>query len=91
MSKEEKKTIELEEMNVILRIPVSSASVTVTAMVIDENDELVKVCRRFSAEDIRSARQVFLDNVEDGDDYNARFVITKEGMSYREQLKEGGG
>ena len=49
MPEEEKKTIELEEMNVILRIPVSSASVTVTAMVIDENDELVKVCRRFSA------------------------------------------
>lgn len=91
MPEEEKKTIELKEMNVILRIPVSSASVTVTAMVIDENDELVKVCRRFSAEDIRSARQVFLDNVEDGDDYNARFVITKEGMSYLEQLKEGGG
>ena len=91
MPEEEKKTIELEEMNVILRIPVSSASVTVTAMVIDENDELVKVCRRFSAEDIRAARQVFLDNVEDGDDYDARFVITDEGMGYLEQLKEGGG
>ena len=91
MPEEEKKTIELEEMNVILRIPVSSASVTVTAMVIDENDELVKVCRRFFAEDIRAARQVFLDNVEDGDDYDARFVITDEGMDYLEQLKEGGG
>ena len=93
MSKEmeEQKTIELEEMNVILRIPEAAASVTVTAVTIDENDEPVKVCRRFSAEDIRAARQAFLENVEDGDDYDARFVITDEGMGYLEQLKEGGG
>ena len=38
-----------------------------------------------------AARQAFLDNVEDGDDYDARFVITDKGMDYLEQLKEGGG
>ena len=89
--KDEKEIIELEEMNVILRIPVSAASVTVIALLIDENDEPVKVTRRLSAEEIRSARQVFLDNVTDGDDYDARFVITDEGKDYLELLKEGGG
>ena len=89
--KDEKEIIELEEMNVILRIPVSAASVTVIALLIDENDEPVKVTRRLSAEEIRSARQVFLDNVTDGDDYDARFVVTDEGKDYLELLKEGGG
>ena len=59
-------------MNIILRIPKDAASVTVTAVLIDENDKTMKVSRRLSAGDIRSARQDFLDNVEDGDDYDAR-------------------
>ena len=28
---------------------------------------------------------------EDGDDYNAKFVLTDEGRAYLEQLKRGGG
>ena len=89
--KKEPKTVELEEMNVILRIPKTAASVTITAVIINEDDESVKVSHRLSAEDIRDARQAFLDNVEDGDDYDARFVITEEGMEYLRSLEKGGG
>ena len=89
--KKEPKTVELEEMNVILRIPKTAASVTITAVIINEDDKPVKVSHRLSAEDIRTARQAFLDNVEDGDDYDARFVITEEGMEYLKSLEEGGG
>ena len=88
MGKDEKKTVEVEEMNIILRIPKSAASITVTAMIIEDNDETMKVSRRLTTEDIRTARQDFLDNVEDGDDYDARFVITDEGMEYLKQLKQ---
>ena len=86
----EDKTIEVEEMNIILRIPKSAASVTVNAVIIDEDDNALKVNRRLSAEDIRKARQDFLDNVEDGDDYDARLVLTDEGMKYLKKLREGG-
>lgn len=86
---DENKIVELEEMNIILRIPKSAASVTVNAVLIDENDKTVKVSRRLSAEDIRSARQDFLDNVENGDDYDAHYVLTDEGREYLEQLKAG--
>ena len=89
--KKEDKTVELEEMTIFLRIPKSVASVTVNAVIIDENDKAVKVSRKLSAEDIRKARQDFLDYVEDGDDYNAKFVLTDEGRAYQEGLKRGGG
>ena len=83
----EPEIMEVEEMNIILRIPNDAASVTVTAVLIDEKDNTVKVSRRLSAGDIRFARQDFLDNVEDGDDYDARYVLTDEGREYLEQLK----
>lgn len=88
--KKEPKSVELEEMNIICRIPKTAASVTVNAVVINEDDKTVKVSRRLSAEDIRAARQDFLDNVEGGDDYDARYVITDEGLEYLASLKEGG-
>ena len=82
------KTMEVEEINVILRIPREAASVTIHAVMIDENDRSVKVSRKLSAEDIRTARQDFLDNVEYGDDYNARYVLTDEGRAYLDSLEE---
>lgn len=82
-----KKEIELEEMNVILRIPAEAASVTISAVVI-KGDKPVKVKKKLNLKDIHQARSDFLDNVEDGDDYNARFVITEKGRRYLEQLKE---
>ena len=82
--------LELDEMNVIIRIPKAAASVTVNAVIIDENDKAVKVSRKLSADDIRKARQDFLDNVVLGDDYDARFVLSEEGKKYLERLKDGG-
>ena len=80
--------MEVEEINVILRIPREAVSVTIHAVMIDENDRSVKVSRKLSAEDIRTARQDFLDNVEYGDDYNARYVLTGEGRAYLDSLEE---
>lgn len=88
--KKEEKTIDFEEMNIFLRIPKSVASVTVNAVIIDENDKAVKVSRKLSADDIRKARQDFLDYVEDGDDYDAKYVLTDEGRAYLEELKRKG-
>ena len=83
--------MEVEEINVILRIPRDAASITIKAALIDENEKTVKLSRRLSAENIRLARQAFLDNVEDGDDYDARFVLTDEGRAYLKELMKSGG
>ena len=82
------KSIEVEEMNIILLIPKEVASITVNAVIIDADDKTLKVSRRLSVEDIRKARQDFLDNVEGGDDYDAHYVLSDEGMKYLEQLRE---
>ena len=86
MAKKKKKGIDLDEMNVILRIPKDAVGLTIRAQLIGEDGELMKVERKLSVTDIHTARTDFLDNVELGDDYDARFVITEEGRKYLEKL-----
>ena len=86
--KEEPKTIELEEINIFLKIPKDAVALEVTASLIADG-KVQKVSKKLSVSDIRDKRQDFLDNVEDGDDYDARYVLTEEGMAYLESLRKG--
>lgn len=79
----------LEEMNVIMRIPENAAAITVEAMVIEE-EKAVWVKKRMGLKDITKARQDFLANVEDGDDYDTKFVITEEGRKWLEEMERNG-
>lgn len=81
--------IELEEMNIILKIPKEAVALEVTASLLDEDGKLMRVKTKLSVSEIRDRRQDFLDNVEDGDDYDARYVLTDEGRTYLERLQEG--
>lgn len=83
-----KKTIELEEMNVILRIPAETAAVTVSAAVIDKKGKLQKVKKKLTLKEIHEARAAFLDNVDGGDDYDGKFIITEEGRRYLEEKEK---
>ena len=85
------KVILLDEVNIILRIPEEAVALEVTASLLDGDGKIMRVKNSLSVSDIMNRRQAFLENVEDGDDYEGRFVITDEGMGYLEQLKEGGG
>ena len=82
------KTMELEEMNIILRIPKDAVALEVTASLLAGDGKLMKVSRKLAVSDIRDQRQAFLENVEDGDEYDARYVLTDEGREYLEQLKK---
>ena len=86
---DEHKTVELEEMNIFLRIPKEAVALEVTASLLDGNGKVQKVKTSLSVSDIRDRRQDFLDNVEDGDDYDARYVLTEEGKAYLESLEGG--
>ena len=88
--KEEPKTIELEEMNIFLKIPKDAVALEVTASLLVDG-KVQRVSKKLSVSDIRERRQDFLDNVEDGDDYDARYVLTEEGMAYLQELRENGG
>ncbi len=79
--------IELDEMNVIIRIPTDAATIDLTAHILDEDQKVINVTRHFTVDEVRRARQDFLDNVDGGDDYDARYVLTEEGKRYLEELK----
>lgn len=79
-------TIELKEMGIIIRVPEESVSVTVTAHVMSDTGDIIKVQKQLSPSELRKARADFLDEVVLGDDYDAEFVLTDEGLAYAEQL-----
>ncbi len=83
--------VDLDLMNVILRIPKEAVFLEITAGVLDEDGEVKQVSSKLSVSGIRDARQAFLDNVEDGDEYDTKYVIMEEGRRYLEQLKKQGG
>ena len=80
--------VELDEINVIMKIPKEAVKLDVTAYIINDDCELTRATKILKADDIRKMRQDFLDYVEDGDDYDAQYVITDKGIEFLEQLEK---
>lgn len=77
--------VELEEMNVIIKVPKDVVRITMNCTVFSDGmEDLLKVEAVLGREDIRQARQDFLDNVEDGDDYDALYCLTDAGRALLE-------
>ncbi len=88
MGKKKLKEVEVQEVNIILRIPYNAASLEVRASLVDENGKLMNVSKKLSVQDIFKARQAFLENVEGGDDYDVRYILTDGGREYLNKLLE---
>ena len=88
MEEMEPKEVELQEMNIILKIPENAIFLEVKASLMNENGQLMNVMKKLPVQDIFKARQDFLQNVEDGDEYDARYVLTDEGREYLNSLLE---
>lgn len=80
--------VELDNINIIAKIPEKTARLTLTVQYFDDDGNPQKVCKVMDSEEIRQARKDFLDNVEDGDDYDAVYVITEEGERWYEEIKK---
>ncbi len=89
--KEDPKEVQLEEINIVLRIPKEAVELKVTASLIDDEGQVMKVSTKHPASVIRKMRRAFLDNVMGGDEYDARYVLTEKGLDYLNSLQEGGG
>ena len=89
MEKNTEKMIELEQIHIFLQIPKETVRLEVKAQIYDEEKGLINVSQTLSPSRVRELRQAFLDNVDGGDDYDARFVITEEGMGYLAKMKDG--
>ena len=79
--------IELEEMNIIIKVPKDALKVTIKVQVPGYDGEIIKAKKKLLKTDIDAARKDFLDNVEDGDDFNAKYVVTEKGKEYLKQLQ----
>ena len=77
--------VELDEYNLIIKIPRESIKLEIKAVFLDDNDELTTVYKTLKLCDIQEARKDFLENVEDGDDYDARYVLTDKGREWLEE------
>lgn len=82
-----KKEIELEEMNIILKVPKSAAALNVSAVLLKTDGKTQKVEKRMNTQELYKARQDFLDNVDFGDDYDGKFVITEKGRQFLEEME----
>ena len=79
--------VELEEYNLIIKVPRESIKLEIKAVFLDDNDEMTTVCKTLKLCDIQEARKDFLENVEYGDDYDASYVITDKGREWLEAFR----
>lgn len=76
-----------ELINIIMKIPSSTAELTITASRI-ENGEIKRYETHMDTDEIFSARKDFLENVEFADDYDNVYVLTDKGRSMADQATE---
>ena len=81
--------IEVEEINIILKIPKETARLHVEATVLNPSGNPQKIAKTLSVSEIQKARQDFLDYVEFGDDYDAEYTLTEKGRELLERMKAG--
>jgi hypothetical protein len=84
MSKD-KEIVTLEEMNIFMRIPENTTKLKITATV-EIDGKKQKVSKKIGKKEIQEARQDFLFFVEDGDNYNAPYVLTDKGKEFVKKL-----
>lgn len=83
------KEIEVNEHNIILRIPEDSVKLEVIAWIPDPEDDakLIKVTKSFSPKQLQEMRWSFLENLGD-DDYDAIYALTDEGKKWLDEMGE---
>ena len=84
---EQKKEYAGELMNIIMKVPVGTSYLLATAKCYDENGKPVSYEMKMDSGMLAEARKDFLDNVEDGDEYDMIYTLTEEGRQFLEQLE----
>ena len=89
MSETDKKYVSIDNLiNIIMKVPIGTAYLMVSAKSFNQDGEPISYEMKMDSEMIAEARQDFLDNVEDGDDYDRRYIITDYGRATLEQARQ---
>lgn len=77
-------TRNLEEWAIIVKVPKDAVGLVITAKIL-EGDNVVKLEKTLTVNDLHNARDDFMSWVGD-DDYDATYTLTEEGLkAYEEQ------
>lgn len=69
--------LDCELINIIVKVPAETVTCGFTAKLLQDG-KLVEAHMDMTPEEFRQARKDFLDNVEDGDDFDKVWVLTDE-------------
>jgi hypothetical protein len=69
--------LDCELINIIVKVPENTVACGFTAKML-MNGELKEAHMDMTPEEFRQARKDFLDNVEEGDDYDQVYVLTEK-------------
>lgn len=76
---------------IIIGVPKEAIDVTLRCKLFDtQTNSIADFAVHLDITGIANARHEFLEIIYDGDDYNARYVVTEEGLKYLRQLQENG-
>lgn len=78
--------IELDEMDIMLRVPAGACALELTAIMMDEDNKTYKVSRVITPAELFRARENFLKYI--GDDYDTTYVLTENGKEWLELLRK---
>ena len=78
--------VELDEYNIIMKVPIGTVWLEAKVRYAGDDGTLHEVLKRMNPHDLMEARQNFLENVEDGDDYDVRYTLTENGRKLAESL-----
>ncbi len=81
-----KKVEKLEEMLMVIGLPVGTFKAEISCEVMGADGETFKCGKVLTARDIQELREDFVENV--GDDYNAKYVLTDKGRACLEELNK---
>lgn len=88
-TQKEPEYVELDEMNVIMKVPKAAVHITMNVKYFDEHGKMVEVQAYVDHDMIAQARKDFLDNVEFGDGYDAVYSLTDRGREWLAQIEAG--
>lgn len=80
------KTVKLNEQYIIITIPENAVGLSITAKILTDKDEIIKVGRDIDFKGVVKARGDFLEYI--GDDFDATYVITEKGRQWLEALQK---
>ena len=76
-----------ELIHIIVEVPIDTVTCSFTVKRLVDG-KLEEAHMDMTAEAFRQARQDFLDNVDAGDEYDAVYMLTDEGLAYLEQKEK---